>query len=675
MRFPQIGAAQHSQKRLLRGELALIVGGDLVAFSLVANGRAEVALVVAFATFVVAGWMMYRSLRHSYDRMQVLDEFSASLGASVIDGDAAPALLRRAHEILGADCAWLVLSEGGELATLEFDGEKLESGRAQHIDHEMVTRLQGTLQETVSFNVKVEHWGARRVRHVLGASLPVTNGGLAILAVSRGQRRAAFRHHEVEMFSRIAMHGGVAIQNVRLMEWLRAESDTNRHQADHDALTGLPNRSRFRRALGEAIDAGLQTAVMIIDLDRFKDVNDTLGHQVGDRLLAEAAARMRSGLDPSVLLARLGGDEFAMLVTGPGFNEDDLLELARLMREDMQLPFHLAGVQIDVGASIGVALGRLRGEEVGDLMRRADIAMYAAKTDRTGVEVYKVALDQHTTERLQLVPRLRNAIEQRELQLYFQPQLDLKSGQVVGAETLIRWPLEGVGFVSPDDFLPVAERTDLIRPLTRLVLEEAVAQCARWREAGHHMRVSVNLSARNLLEHDLADHISDLVHAAGLPVGALRVELTETALLTRAEEAAEALRRLRETGVGVALDDFGTGHSSLSYLTTLPVDEVKIDKSFVLDLGIDPVAERVVRAIVELGVSLNLEVVAEGVETSRHCDLLSQMGCGLGQGFFFARPMPPGQFEAWLEEHRRWTRPNSGGRDPARPSLVETLLS
>jgi len=307
-------------------------------------------------------------------------------------------------------------------------------------------------------------------------------------------------------------------------------------------------------------------------------------------------------------------------------------------------------------------------------MRRADIAMYAAKTDRTGVEVYKVALDQHTTERLQLVPRLRNAIEQRELQLYFQPQLDLKTGQVVGAETLIRWPLEGVGFVSPDDFLPVAERTDLIRPLTRLVLEEAVAQCARWRQAGHHMRVSVNLSARNLLEHDLADHISELVRSAGLPAGALRVELTETALLTRAEEAATALRTLRDTGVGVALDDFGTGHSSLSYLTTLPVDEVKIDKSFVLDLGVDPVAERVVRAIVELGVSLDLEVVAEGVETSRHCDLLLQMGCGLGQGFFFARPMPPGQFEAWLGEHRRWTRPPVAERVPAHNPLVQTLL-
>lgn len=654
MDVPEIGSWRTGSRLQIAVTLLLIAVGDALGFAVASTADPTIGLTIGFTTFVGAGFTVYLSLRRSHARMTVLDRFSASLGGSVLAGDALQALLSQTYTLLGVDWAWIITTDGVTAGTLEFDGHQLRQGMAQGIDLELADKLGETTGEVLAIHVPPASQGARRVRHVLGVSLPVTTGGSVILAIGRGNRWSVFRGHEVELFSRIALHGGVAIQNVRLLEKLRSESATNRHQADHDALTGLPNRARFRSEVARALNSGDATAVIVMDLDRFKEVNDTLGHHNGDKLLADASARMRSVLGPGMVLARLGGDEFALLVRIAA-SEDEMLQLAERLRAEMQRPFKLGQVQADVGASIGIALGRRRGENVGDLLRRADVAMYAAKTDRTGIEVYKVALDHNSTERLEMVPRLRSAIDRREMVLYFQPQLDLRSGRVIGAETLIRWPGADVGFISPDEFLPIAERTDLIRPLTRFVLAEAVVQCARWRRDGHDLRVSVNLSARNLLEPDLADYIHELVVRANLPLGALRVELTETALLTRADDARVALERLRSIGIGVALDDFGTGHSSLSYLTTLPVDEVKIDKSFVLDLGIDPVADRVVRTIVELGNNLDLEVVAEGVETSRHADVLMQMGCTLGQGFFFARPMPPAEFEAWLAEHRRWT--------------------
>ena len=636
--------------------IALVALGDCLGVVVAASGETAIGLSIGFGTFVAAAYFVYATLRRSHQQMVVLDDFSAGLGQAVVQGDATRSLLDRCHEILGSDWTWLVTIDGVTISTVEFDGRDVKRGIAQRADYELVERLMETPGVPLHMNQAFEDHGPRRVRQVLATTLPVSAGGTAILVVSRRHRWATFRAPEILMFSRVALHGGLAIQNVRLVERLRSESASNRHRADHDSLTGLVNRNRFRATVALAIDSGRVPAVLLIDLDRFKEVNDTLGHHNGDLVLAEAALRMREVVGADVVLARLGGDEFAALIdTSP--SEAQMVAIAQALRAEMQRPFQLGQVQADVGASIGISLARPGVEEVGDLLRRADVAMYAAKTDGSGVEVYRSTLDQHSTSRLEIVPKLRSAIEHGELTLHFQPQLDLKSGRVVGAETLIRWPVAGVGFIAPDDFLPIAEQTDLIRPLTRFVLRQAIAQCARWRADGHGLRVSVNLSARNLLEPDLADFISTLVAEAGLPRDTLRVELTETAIVTRAEESARALHALRANGIGVALDDFGTGHSSLAHLTTLPVDEVKIDKSFVLQLGNDPIASRVVKAIIELGNNLGLDVVAEGVETSFHADQLMKMGCGHAQGYFFARPMAPKDFESWLAEHRRWTAP------------------
>ena len=638
----------------------LVALGDALGITLVLLGQQVAGLAVVFLTLVLTSRLNYASLRRRHGHMVILDEFAAGIGAAVVEGDPTMALLTRIREIFGADWAWLITADDTMASTIAFDGHDLERGLAQQADLDLVAQLAELSDRGASpllVDPVVEYHGDRRVRHIIAATLPVSMGGVTVLAVGRHHRLEPFRTAQVTLFSRLALHGGVAIQNTRLLDRLRVESASNRHQADHDSLTGLANRNRFRERVAESMVDGRRPGVLLIDLDRFKEVNDTLGHHNGDLLLAEAAVRMREVVGGRVLLARLGGDEFGALVDA---NPDEMSMqlLANNLRTAMTKPFRLGQVQADVGASVGIAIARDAGEDVGDLLRRADVAMYAAKTDRTGVEMYRGVLDQHSTERLELVPRLRSAIERGELTLHFQPQLDLRSGRVVGAETLIRWPVVGVGFISPDDFLPAAEQTDLIRPLTRFVLEAAIAQCARWRAAGHGLRVSVNLSARNLLEPDLAAHISGLVARAGLPRDALRVELTETAVVTRADETARALQSLRSNGIGVALDDFGTGHSSLTHLTTLPVDEVKIDKSFVLQLGTDPIAARVVRTVVELGNNLGLDVVAEGVETAYHADELMKMGCGHAQGYFFARPMTATDFERWLAEHRRWTAPS-----------------
>jgi len=656
--------------------LALVGIGDALGLAFTLAGDNSLAVGVAFATFVAAGFVCYRSLRRAHGQMIILDEFSAGLGQSVISGDAVLALLSRTHRIMGADWTWLITANDSRVGTMEYSGGEVTEGLAQPADLELVARLPDFGGAPVVMRSSGSDLGQRRVHHVVAAALPVSDGGIVILAVGRRSRWGQFSASEMRLFDRIALHGGVAIQNVRLLRRLRNESDLNRHQADHDPLTGLANRTRFREIAAQLVTAGRTPGVLLIDLDRFKEVNDTLGHHNGDLLLTEAAMRMRQVVGADVVLARLGGDEFAALVDADG-DEFLMMVTADNLRSEMRKPFKIGAVQVDVGASIGIALAHSWDEDVGDILRRADVAMYAAKTDQSGVEIYRESLDLHSTERLELVPRLRSAIEGRELVLHFQPQIELGSGRVVGAETLVRWPAAGVGFIAPDDFLPAAEQTDLIRPLTRFVLEEAIAQCARWHANGHALRVSVNLSARNLLEPDLAEHILGLVADAALPRDALRVELTETAFVARPEETARVLHLLRSNGISVALDDFGTGHSSLTHLMAFPVDEIKIDKSFVLQLGCDPVAARVVRTVIELGNNLGLDVVAEGVETAVHADELLSMGCGVAQGYFFARPMTPSDFEAWLAQHDRWTtsRPHAEPfprpeRQTPRPSLV-----
>ncbi|MDQ1512125.1 MAG: hypothetical protein QOG50_3969 [Actinomycetota bacterium] len=420
--------------------------------------------------------------------------------------------------------------------------------------------------------------------------------------------------------------------------------------ATHDALTGLPNRTLFHEQLENRLADERSVAVLLIDLDGFKEVNDTLGHALGDELLVEVGRRLRPLLGTPDLIARLGGDEFAAFM----YAADEEQALARVdeLLAKIREPFDIAGLDFDIDASIGVAMANDPALTAADLVRRADVAMYTAKEDRAGRALYSSDRDNYSAERLALAGRLRRGIADGELVLHYQPQLDLATGDIVGVEALLRWDYPGRGLVSPDEFIPVAERTELIRPLTSFVFTAAIAQAAAWRRAGHDLNVSVNLSPRNLGEDDLVESIAHLLLLHNLPPSSLVVEVTETAVMASPDRAADVMRRLRAIGVKISIDDFGTGHSSLAYLTTLPNDELKIDRSFIRAMSTDPNAETVVRAIVDLAGSLRLDVVAEGVETANDAEALREIGCTTGQGYLFSKPLAADAMTAWLEDHR-----------------------
>jgi len=414
------------------------------------------------------------------------------------------------------------------------------------------------------------------------------------------------------------------------------------HQALHDALTSLPNRAWLADRLEEAIASGKRDhrtwALLMLDLDRFKEVNDTLGHQIGDELLQEVARRLQAELRTCDAVARLGGDEFAVLlgetdeVTAP-------LVVSRLI-EVLEAPIQLAGQEVAIGASAGIALYPQHGEDVTTLVRRADMAMYVAKRSGSGYAVSTPEHEQPATERLARIGALRNAIATDQLVLYYQPIVDCATQKVTGAEALVRWHHPQHGLIPPDQFIPLAEETGLIRQLTRWVVRTAVSDCAAWQRAGLALGVAVNLSAHDVQDPELPSVISARLADADLDAGWLTLELTETALMGDPEQALLVLGRMKEMGIRIAIDDFGTGYSSLSYLTRLPANQLKVDRSFVSGLATGDREAAVVRSTIELAHTLGLTVVAEGVEDEATMELLVRAGADNAQGFLIGRPTP-----------------------------------
>jgi diguanylate cyclase (GGDEF)-like protein len=443
---------------------------------------------------------------------------------------------------------------------------------------------------------------------------------------------------------------------IRITRRLRRQFDEIERQALYDALTDLPNRALLRDRLRQAINAarrdGTRVAVLLVDLDQFKDVNDTLGHQSGDRLLVELGHRLRDRMRASDTVARLGGDEFAILAPTVA-DAVAARTVAETARAELARPFALDGLQLEVGSSVGIALFPDHGEDEEDLIRHADVAMYLAKERRSGLELYAAESDHYSPERLALVAELRGAIEREELELAYQPKVALGDGTLRSVEALIRWPHPTRGLLMPDVFIPLAEHTGLIRPLTRFVLTAALRQCREWQAAGLDVSVAVNLSARDLLDADLPDQVAALLERFGVDGSKLELELTESTFLADPVRARALLVRLSELGVALAIDDFGSGYSSLGYLKQLPIDVLKIDKSFVMAMDGDADDAAIVRSTIGLARNLGLSVVAEGVETDRVWHELASLGCTLAQGYFVGRPMPAAELEAW---QARWAR-------------------
>ncbi|TDJ68283.1 MAG: EAL domain-containing protein [Proteobacteria bacterium] len=425
------------------------------------------------------------------------------------------------------------------------------------------------------------------------------------------------------------------------------------HDVTHDALTDLPNRVLFRDRLEQALHAAqhdsTHTAILMMDLDRFKEINDTLGHFNGDRLLKQVAARLQGIMQETATVARLGGDEFAILLPKILVGKE-AEEVARKIGKALQAPFGLEGLKLDVQASIGIAVYPEHGSDADTLLQRADVAMYMAKQEKTGYIVYDPKHDKHSPHRLTLMGELRHAIESDELVLYYQPKAKIKTGEIAEVEALVRWQHPQHDLMPPDEFIPLAERTGLIKPLTIWVLNHALRQHSIWKEQGLDIGVAVNMSAHGLLDLELPDLIAGVLASHNAAPDRLVLEITETSIMVDQERALQILTRLADMGVRLSIDDFGTGYSSLAYLSKLPVCEIKIDKSFVMDMNENEKHAMIVRATIDLAHNLGLEVIAEGTCAKEIFAQLESLDCDAAQGHYISPPISAEEFEHWRNE-------------------------
>ena len=438
---------------------------------------------------------------------------------------------------------------------------------------------------------------------------------------------------------------------------LRAQTTALEHEAlygtTHDALTDLPNRVLLRDRVVQAIMTAqrekTRLGLLLMDLNEFKEVNNTLGHYNGDRLLKQVATRLQNVVREPNTVARLGGDEFAILllkIAGP----ESATDVAHKVLRALEAPFTIEGLTIGVQASIGITLFPDHGSDVDALQQRADVAMYIAKRDKSGIVVYSPKLDQHSPQRLTLMGELRQAISNNALVLHYQPKVDVKTGHITEVEALVRWQHPQHELMKPEDFVPLAERTGLIKPLTRWALNEALRQCAEWNLHGLDLGVCVNLSAHVLSDPELADTVTGLLASHNVAPQRLILEITESMMMADPPRALQMLSHLASIGVRLSIDDFGTGYSSLSYMSKLPVAELKIDKSFVIDMLNNENNAMIVRATIDLGHNLGLRVVAEGVETEEILERLKALGCDAVQGYHICYPLSETYFSSWIKQ-------------------------
>jgi len=425
------------------------------------------------------------------------------------------------------------------------------------------------------------------------------------------------------------------------------------YDTTHDSLTDLPNRFLFRDRVNQAILNGQQRkhrlAILLMDLNNFKEVNNTLGHYNGDRLLKQIAQRLKNVIHEPNSVARLGGDEFAILL--PNLKDhNEVKEMAKKILKSLLAPFQLDDLTLGVQASIGIAIHPEHGNDVDTLQQRADVAMYMAKKNKKGAVLYNPKQDKHSPRRLTLMGELSRAIEQNELLLHYQPKIDIESETIQDVEAIVRWQHPHHGLLGSDEFIPLAERTGLIKPLTIWVMNNGLKECHEWCKRDYDIGLAVNFSAQSLIDLDLPDTIAGMLAAHDVPADHLVIEITESAIAADSDRASKILGRLNDMGVRISIDDFGTGYSSLAYLSKLPVDEIKIDKSFVINMLGNSNDETIVRATIDLGHNLGMKVVAEGVESEEVLKKLQSLGCDIAQGYFLSYPLVINELQEWFKK-------------------------
>lgn len=443
--------------------------------------------------------------------------------------------------------------------------------------------------------------------------------------------------------------GLLAHEFIAMQQGIAERETTISFLAYRDPLTELANRNRFVAELQQALvhcQPGEGVAVLLMDLDNFKDLNDTLGHEAGDVLLCQLAERLNALLRPHEQLARLGGDEFALLISP--CQPSLLIPAAEHYRTALHEPFAVRGISMVLNATVGIALYPDHGESAGSLLQHAEVAMYLGKQQRSPYALYRPELDRHSLLRLALMSELKGAVEGGQLSLYFQPKLNIRARSLYGVECLVRWIHPVHGFIAPDEFIPLAEQTGNVCALTRWVVRTAVAQSRAWHEQGLDLKTAINVSALDLADPGFAGFIAAQLREHDVAPACLVVEITESAVMADPELAMGQLQQLFELGVLLSIDDYGTGYSSMAQLKRLPVHELKIDKSFVLDLLSNPDDDIIVRSTIELGHNMGLKIVAEGVETEAILERLDQLGCDIAQGYLLSKPLPPAAFAEWL---------------------------
>ncbi|MDP2828002.1 MAG: EAL domain-containing protein [Sulfuricellaceae bacterium] len=454
--------------------------------------------------------------------------------------------------------------------------------------------------------------------------------------------------------------GGMFVVTVVRMSSLSVQyvmhmAAVEKHHAHHDPLTGLPNRLLLMERIVQAIDRSKQNrrpcAILIMDLNRFKEVNDTLGHHFGDLLLIELSTRLQNYIGHSDMLGRLGGDEFGFVLEGQ--SAENPTAFCQHALQQVERPFDVETHSLSIGGSIGIALYPVHGTEPSSLLQHADIAMYEAKRQGKGYMQYEAGLDRHSLDRLTIMSSLKSPDLREQLFVFYQPKIDLLSGRVCGLEALVRWNHPTLGLVSPDDFIPVAERAGVMKQITLWVLNTVLSKKQEWQSLGIHIDVAVNLSVRNLCDETLPQEISQILDSHYVPASSIILEVTETSMMTNPKLAQEILVKLHDLGLQLAIDDFGTGYSSLAYLKSLPASEIKIDKSFVIDMTHDETDAIIVHSTIALAHNMGYRVVAEGVETAESLEMLQVLGCDVAQGFYFSEPMRSGQVPAWVERHNQ----------------------
>jgi diguanylate cyclase (GGDEF)-like protein len=607
-------------------------------------------------------WSVLRSFGLLTQEMQNLDAlhgFAGRVGRTLNVEDISKSAVDDLVELIRADGAALLRSNGASV-DVHVSGHmpvKLPRLTAD----ERWTALVGGGQARMMAAEDLRRLDAvtdSRLRTLMVAPIPDDAGEtFAVLVVAeRNVQRYRFTDAELARLRNMADQLAISLRRGLLHERLE-------YEARHDALTGLPARTLFEWAVRNAIatERTRAAAVMMLDLDRFKEVNDTLGHHAGDALLIEFSQRMSTLLAEGDMLARLAGDEFAILCFRD--DPDDLVAVARQCVEAGGRPVVLDGLEIVVTVSVGVALINPDESDPLQPIRRADIAMYNAKWQRTGVEVYRDEIDRRTPARLSMLGDLRTAIETDEIDVVFQPKLDLRTHEIVGAEALVRWDSKTRGVVSPSEFVRVAEDTGLIKDLTDLVLKRGIAALRMFDDAGLGIRLAINLSTHDLFDTKLPARVLTQLELNRVQPSELTLEITESSLLVDAPRTRATIDDLHQAGFRLAVDDFGTGYSSLSYLRRLPVHELKIDQSFVSNMLRDPQDEVIVRSTIDLGHNLQLSVVAEGVEDEATLHALAAMGCDIAQGFGIARPLTAPELIAWVIEQRRRDEPVASAAD------------